>query len=570
MRENEAKAAAVRLRSQLRMLRGRSGLKIADLVARVPAGRTQISHAFNDGTNTPNPLPSWQVIAAIASHLTADDSVLIALHALWEQANGSAGRNDVRVSNEGRLDGGKPAAADTPLEGLTPPPLTGRSRARRPLLFLSQRYTEKEPFARALVRRNAWRVATRRYFTSMGTAGQPSEGWLRLRQWLSQFDDMDTDDVEGLQELFDHQLVDAAAGPDAKLIRLIRWLAPDGPPMYCGRLVDAGNILAAAAEARSAKTADDDQLLFVKALWEQRLLPELARFPAGRGLDGIDIAWRAAHERYRAAEQRIGAALPRGLVVPETPARTPGIVVSLLSLVMDPEAESAILRDCVARTAHELQPVGWFGKAQAAAGEDPASMMALLPLTQPAFEEAQRMQREAADQQLAQRQREAHWQELEAQRTSSSAMRSVMVSAAAPFLAYAIVMVLFCTMSTASGPLSEPALFSMGFGAVLFVAQLVGEMRLAREVGAEYGRDYGLFSRASLGLQPDSSRAPSLGFGCALILLGGPVVVIVVGFPVILYMVLAAYHFRSVYRRWRMWRHQYATARSRNLTGRTV
>lgn len=462
------------------------------------------------------------------------------------------------------LDGGSPRADDVPLDLATELRQESGSE-RRPLLLLSQRYTEKEALVGALTQQEAWLAACRRYFTTMGTDEHPSEGWRRLRKWLRQFDEDDQD--ESLQYLIDEELVDPTAGPDARLIRLIRWLDPDAPAMFRGRSIDPVNLAAAADDARAARVADDDRLLLIEALWQQKLLPEIAGLPSGRGLEQVDRAWRAAYDRYRVAEQWIRQALGPTFRDPPAAALVREILVPLLSLTLEADKESARLRGQLADVAAKTTAVSWYNTARNATGDDPAAILAVLHLAPGALADADYLRRTAEADRKAQLDRAATWTAMESQRRSGSALLGARTSATIPFVLYAVGMVALAILSASAVPdLRQQVVPSLVVGLLLAAGQLVLELKLATEIGGPYRDGYKLFSRSGGGLQAFGSRLNSPGSGCGFLLVAFIVVPFLLATPIILYVVLAIVHVRSVLGRRRDWRSRYAVDR-RRVTG---
>ncbi|MFE3205728.1 serine/threonine-protein kinase [Embleya sp. NPDC059237] len=462
------------------------------------------------------------------------------------------------------LAGESPAATDAPLHSPARAP-GGVDEPRRSLLFRSRRYTERQPFAAALAEQDAWAAAAKRFFTSMGTGEHPSAGWHKLRQWLSGFDEPGTDDAEALEDLMDHQLVDPAASPDARMIRLLRWLAPDGPPMCRGVLLDTARLLPVAERARGATDASDPDLSLVDALWRERLLPELALLPAGRGLERVDAAWRACWARYRAAGQRFRATMPASsFAVVDADDGPPQVLASLLCLVLDPDREGDALRTRLRLTEQQVRGVEWFGRASASAGGDPAAVAALLRQAPAAVAESERTRRDVAAARRVREGRQERWDELERQRTSPPAVNRAMGSAVWPFAGYAAVMAFTAVLSSDVFPeYSGAAIGYCALGLLLLVAQLAVELGLAREIGAEYARGYGLFSRAGVGL---ADRGRSMGRpGCLGTIAGIFAFLFLLAIPIIVYVALAVRHFRSVAERRREWRGDHEAARARTL-----
>ncbi|MFD3401545.1 serine/threonine-protein kinase [Kribbella sp. NPDC058693] len=458
------------------------------------------------------------------------------------------------------LDGGSPPVSDEPTvqESQITATRTGQAVGtnRQPLIFRQKSYVDRKELVRALAEPDAWATACERYFTTMGTTDHPSEGWRRLRVWLTRFDAADQD--EELQRLVDLELTDETAGPDAKLIRLIRWLDPEAPAMCRGRLVDPANLAAAADDARAAQALDDERLLFIDALWSQRLLQELALQPTGSSLDEVDHAWRAAEHRYRAAQARIRGAMTPDFREPPPPVGTRDVLAPLLSLVLEPEEETASLQQRMAEVAARTNKVSWYTSARQAAGDEPAAVLATLFLAPGALADADYLDRQAAANQEEKQRRSEQWQTMESRRRSSSALAAARLSAIVPFAIYAVVICLVAVVGLKIDPNAKNSVVPMlVIGLLLAVGQLVAEMVLATEIGSQYRQGYGLFSRSGPALQAAGRGVRGPARGCGVIVLALIVVPFLLAVPILLYVVLAILHVRSIVNRRRDWRSRY-------------
>ncbi|MGW2928318.1 protein kinase domain-containing protein [Streptomyces fungicidicus] len=186
------------------------------------------------------------------------------------------------------LEGGSPAVAEE-----AAPADTTRGTGRRALVFKGGRHTEKAALARALA--THWEAAARQFFAAMGSPDNPSEGWRQLREWLTQFDDAEHDDVEGLVRLIDVHLT-GRASPDVKLLQLLHWLDPAMPPVYRGKRMLPADLYTLAQQATSAHAEAAERRAarrIVDELHTHDLLLILASFgEEARSLHDINRRWR--------------------------------------------------------------------------------------------------------------------------------------------------------------------------------------------------------------------------------------------------------------------------------------
>jgi len=297
------------------------------------------------------------------------------------------------------------------------------------LPFAGRRFTDRAELARALVER--WEDAARYFFAR----GEHGEAWRALREWLGRFPD------DSRIELIDAYLA-TGLPPDVKVLHLVRWLDPTLPPHYLGRRVSAADLPRLAALAGDARHPDHRAACLIgRALWEHRLLPELAKFQGAAELRAIDDRWRAhvAEWNRLVRPQRHGQvpAQPRppiaqvrlpqaGLAGPEAdaPADDPPVVLlTLLALAAAPEQTTASLADAAARArAAAGGAVPWFERLAEWAGAadprggDPLRLLAVVRAAPEAAMAAQAadQERRLAERRLAERTR--HWEELERRR----------------------------------------------------------------------------------------------------------------------------------------------------------
>ncbi|MCZ4096920.1 serine/threonine-protein kinase [Streptomyces sp. So13.3] len=464
---------------------------------------------------------------------------------------------------ESWLAGGSPVVAYT-----APPAGPHRTKDTLPLVLRSVRYTTPEDLATALCEKDVWNAAARSYFTGMGPAHQPSEGWRALRRWLRQFDDPDQYDVEELQDLVDHQLTDPSLGPDARVLRLLRTLAPQTPAMCRGLRIDRENLLVIARHALAAPTAADDNLQLVEALWHQNLLAELSACPASSELGRINTAWHADHQSSGqvlgglrqsvppAAQQTLSAA-------PD--ART--VLAPLLCLLLGTQEDATGLWMQLDQVSTRTAAVGWFTVARGQAGGGHGALVALRQLVPAALAETEQTERRIAAAEATRRAQAAHWAYLETQRTSTDAVSAATVRAVGSLALYGLGMVVLAMLGAQAFDTAETALPSLVIGVVMLLIQIVLEVALAREVGAEYARGYTLFSQAGSGFRR-AGQHRGAGYGCLVIILAPVVLSVLVTIPAVIYAVLLTYHLRSLSRRRALWRGRYAAAYARVVSQR--
>ncbi|GAA5070147.1 trypsin-like peptidase domain-containing protein [Streptomyces similanensis] len=180
--------------------------------------------------------------------------------------------------------------------GGAPPLVTELSAAapeRKPLVLAGVRHTARRDLAATI--RSHWAEAARQFFGGGGRAEERSEGSRHLLAWLRQFDDAETDDVEGLRLLIDRWLLRPGLTADLKLLRLLSWLDPSGDPVWRGAAVTFPSLTRACLEGRLADGGPDRDLY--DDLCRGELLDALAGFTALSGVEGLQRDW----DRARAA-----------------------------------------------------------------------------------------------------------------------------------------------------------------------------------------------------------------------------------------------------------------------------
>ncbi|MET8179767.1 hypothetical protein [Streptomyces sp. NPDC005336] len=284
------------------------------------------------------------------------------------------------------LGGGSPEVA----EEVVPAGATSVT-GRRALGFKGERHTEKAALARALA--THWGAAARRYFAAMGSPANPSEGWRQLREWLTQFNDAEYDDVEGLVNLIDIQLT-GKASPDVKLLRLLHWLDPTMPPVYRGKRMLPEDLHILAQQATSVHAEANERRAarhMVDELRAQDVLPILAAFgDEAHRLRDVNRRWKKLVKRWNSGKLLEG--------VPQTgrdllPRRSEAHAYLLGTAAVPDEAvpELAARVDAICR---ELDATGeridWFRRlARTSDRTDPVWMLTVIGTGPAAIAQAQ-------------------------------------------------------------------------------------------------------------------------------------------------------------------------------------
>lgn len=454
---------------------------------------------------------------------------------------------------ESWLAGGSPPVAYT-----APPAGPHRTRETVPLVLRSVRYTTPEDLAAALSQKDVWNAAARSYFTAMGPARRPSEGWRALRRWLRQFDDPDEYDVEALRDLVDHQLTDPSLGPDARVVRLLRTLAPQTPAMCRGLRIDRENLLTIARHAVAAPTDDDENLQLVEALWQQNLLAELSACPDSSGLGVVNTAWHEDHHSSGQLIARLRKAVPEAVrrTLPAAP-DTRTVLAPLLCLQLGTRQDADGLWRQLDQVSARTAAVSWFAAARAQAGGGHPALVALRQLVPAALAETEQAERLTAEADATRRARSARWSELEAERTSAAALSAATTRAVGPLAGYGLAMVFVAVSLNHSGTATN-----LVAGLAMLAVQTRLEVSLARQTGAEYARGYTLFSQAGGGLRR-VGRHRGAGFGCLAIILVCLGLSALSSVPVLIYAGVLALHLQSLSRRRALWKGRHAAAQAR-------
>ncbi|SEG43721.1 Protein kinase domain-containing protein [Thermomonospora echinospora] len=457
-----------------------------------------------------------------------------------------------------------PVAAESPASFDRPAPAAGPG-----LPFAGRRFTDRAELARALVER--WDEAARYFFAR----GERGEAWRALRDWLAGFPD------DGRIELIDGYLT-TALPPDVKVLHLVRWLDPALPPHYLGRRVGAGDLPGLAALAGDPGHPDHRTACLIgRALWEHRLLPELAAFEGAADLRRIDDRWRVhVAEWNRLVGWLRGGAGPQapspfagtvhlpdagepgpGSGRPGVPADEPPVVLlTLLALAAAPGQTASLLADAARRArAAVREPVPWFDQLAAWAGADdprggdPLRLLAVVRAGSDAALAAQAVaqERQVTERRLAERER--HWAERERQRLSG---RGAAMTRAVLWTLPLLALWLFGSLVVGSisgggeddgvqgyGGFESSARVPFGLLAAVsllaWAAQCGAEVLLARRQGGDY-LPYGPWSWLSKVLgaggrglsrasQTMSASARTTGRrGCGLLLLAGIVPLLII------------------------------------------
>ncbi|TNY35145.1 serine/threonine-protein kinase [Thermomonospora catenispora] len=369
------------------------------------------------------------------------------------------------------------------------------------LPFAGRRFTDRAELARALVER--WEEAARYFFAR----GEHGEAWRALREWLAAFPD------DSRITLIDGYLA-TSLPPDVKVLHLVRWLDPTLPPHYLGRRVapeDLPNLAALAGDPRHPdhRTA----CLIGRALWEHRLLPELAAFQGAEELRGIDDRWRAHAAEWNrlAAWLRAGtgpqAPPPFGGMVrlPEAGDRTgddpPVVLLTLLALAARPAETARTLAESAARARASVQePVPWFAELVAWAGaDDPLRLLAVVRAAPDAVLAAQALAQDRRSAERRHAERARHWAEREHRRLAGrGAATARAVAWTLPLLAlWLLGSWVVSALSGGDGPQGPtlpgvqpssgpPTVLLTVVSVLAWAGQCGAEVLLARRQGADY------------------------------------------------------------------------------------
>ncbi|WP_128643162.1 serine/threonine-protein kinase [Streptomyces sp. SS] len=300
------------------------------------------------------------------------------------------------------LDGASPQVAESDRTASTV------ADGRRPLAFKGVQYTEKASLAQALA--THWDTAARRFFASMGTREHPSEGWRRLREWLSQFDDAD-DDIETLVELIDDQLTGNET-PDVKLLRTLRWLDPTMPPVYRGKRLLPEDLLTLTRQASSADGAMSSAAhRLVSDIHNRNVLPLLTgAVETAQQMADIDRRWRELIAEWNELGSSPLLPVPVGEAVREPDAKS-----ELLALAMDSDRARSLREQVESSGAPARGRIGWFD-ALLDTTDAPVRLLAAARALPAAVVEADRLDEERRVQEALATAHQRAWEEFEAGR----------------------------------------------------------------------------------------------------------------------------------------------------------
>lgn len=341
----------------------------------------------------------------------------------------------------------------------------------RPFLFQCEHYTEPRLLALAMAQN--WKVATRLHFARLG------EHWNDLRAWLAQFDDPDRFDVAGRREMVDEL---SEPGPaDPKLLRLLAWLDPGLPPIYRGfslapRHVVAVAMAAANGDAKSQTTVDD--------LWDQRLLPVLARFSGAGALGDLDRRWRALLADFERIREQLTKHAPQVATRLSDPDALTWARAVLLAQASSSNNVTTALADQVRQIRRRLPvPVPWFVDFFRHMGHTPQRVVIGQLVSSLALAEAEQIIREREITARQPAARRALWHQQEAQRRAGrlNAVGWALAGIGIPLLPWLIYLEL----------LGSPVVGVLGLLTVL--AGTAAEVLLAWRLARSYSPEYALF-----------------------------------------------------------------------------
>jgi serine/threonine protein kinase len=394
------------------------------------------------------------------------------------------------------LAGRSPMVADEPAGG------RADAAGRRPIVFRRERLYQREEVARAFAAH--WEDAARKHFAAMGSDAAPSEGWRTLLTWLRQFDDPESDDVEGRVELIDHVLAPRhRLSPDVKLLHLLRWLDPALPPVYRGfvitpaelpRLVDAIPLVGDSADSSdSSDSAASAVTRVVDDLANHRLLPVLSGFAGAAELASVDDRWQELVRSWDALAGKLRPILkPSARSAVPLAGESAFVRVVLLDLAANPAARAAVLEE-QARQASERIGGGstWFQLITGSrrARDDPLRNLAAVCAAPAALAEIERAEQRRQADEAAIAARQQRWDEFEANRLSgeddaiSQAVRGSLV------LLGLWVLVWLCASAVYHGAALVAAVL---LGIAAAAGQVACEVLLARRLAGDYHPSWSL------------------------------------------------------------------------------
>ena len=225
------------------------------------------------------------------------------------------------------LDGGTPPVPDS--AGAAEPGATA-VEVEHSYVYLDTEYRNRQLLAGAMVA--TWETAAG---LLLRADREPLE---RLRAWLRQYPDMQ----DGWGD-------DAREPPDVRLLRLLRRMAPELPPIYRSLNITRDRLPEYARQATAGAGTFPE---VVEQLWRYDLLPLLALGAAmadlggGDGLGELDAAWREQYGRWRRTVSAISDAQARATLTGRDRAvRQRALALCLWSVATDGEGRAVIRRD---------------------------------------------------------------------------------------------------------------------------------------------------------------------------------------------------------------------------------
>ncbi|MFI0480904.1 serine/threonine-protein kinase [Actinomadura sp. 9N215] len=430
------------------------------------------------------------------------------------------------------LSGGSPAVHDSAL-----PPLAEADV--KPFLFGDRLYTDGVALASAMAEH--WDEAAQRYFLRDGEARRT------LKTWLRQFDDPRLHDVEERDDILDQ--LDGPLPAGVRLLRLLRWLNPELPPVYAGIAISVDSLRALAAAVLDPGAEGHRRAgPVVSELAEHRVLATLAECPGGAELGAVDARLRAVTDRWEQVTARVSGHSPN---LPRAPRRTPAAAAELLLIAIDAERAAARLAEQVMAGLRSLPvPVPWFDAVWRDAGDDAVGSLVVRQALPVAAEEAQRIHREVTARQRQQDERMMRWQQREAQRLAGRGAAVALAVAGAGLMT--VVWFGFFFLSSFSGKTD----IALVVAVPVLLGQVGVEIALAVQMGTMYHPQYSLLQKVGVlgGRAGERVRDAGGCGGCLIIALAIVALsVFTYVFPPIVPLVVAAVYGVWTYSRWSAW-----------------
>ncbi|WP_326658593.1 protein kinase domain-containing protein [Streptomyces sp. NBC_00385] len=184
------------------------------------------------------------------------------------------------------------------------------------------------------VRKN-WKEATRQLLPGRPGA-TPPKLWLPLCEWARQLTNLTVAQRETLHFFFGSRLPDASS-PEVKLLRLLHWLDPSGPPVVKGRLIELPGLIAAcAAVVRGGTKPGSGHRQAVNQVMAEGVLTALSVFYSFRGLAGAEGRLQRLEGVRALARGELARIAPSATGVPQFRA------AALLAAIDDERARTAL------------------------------------------------------------------------------------------------------------------------------------------------------------------------------------------------------------------------------------